>query len=226
MITLLNAAIPFTLTSWGQQHVSSGFAGVYMATVGLFVLHLAHVLVPGEKINAKTLCGFLIGFGGVLLLIGGRTFQSTGSELEWYGRLACLCAAACYAVHSIFILKLTPINSLGLVAVPLIGGALFTSSLALIYSGPPTALDTPTLSALILLTIFPTTFAAYLRDGLIRSAGPVFMSLSNYMVPIWSMIFGIILLNESLSLPLILALLLILFGTFFKPDRRTQILVF
>ncbi|MGB1642074.1 MAG: hypothetical protein ACPG97_05665, partial [Paracoccaceae bacterium] len=61
--------------------------------------------------------------------------------------------------------------------------------------------------------IFPTTFAAYLRDGLIRSAGPVFMSLSNYMVPVWSVIFGIILLNESLSLPLILALLLILFGT-------------
>lgn len=106
-----------------------------------------------------------------------------------------------------------PINSLGLVAVPLIGGALFTSSFALIYSGPPTALDKPTLWALILLAIFPTTFAAYLRDGLIRSAGPVFMSLSNYMVPVWSVIFGIILLNESLSLPLILALLLILFGT-------------
>ena len=213
MITLLNAAIPFTLISWGQQHVSSGFAGVSMAAVGLFVLPLAHVLVPGEKINAKTLCGFLIGFGGVLLLIGGRAFQSSGSELEWYGRLVCLCAAACYAVNSIFTRKLAPINSLGLVAVPLIGGALFTSSFALIYSGPPTALDRPTLSALILLAIFPTTFAAYLRDGLIRSAGPVFMSLSNYMVPVWSVIFGIILLNESLSLPLILALLLILFGT-------------
>ncbi|MEK9978188.1 MAG: DMT family transporter, partial [Paracoccaceae bacterium] len=54
MITLLNAAVPFTLISWGQQHVSSGFAGVSMAAVGLFVLPLAHVLVPGEKINAKT----------------------------------------------------------------------------------------------------------------------------------------------------------------------------
>lgn len=95
MITLLNAAVPFTLISWGQQHVSSGFAGVSMAAVGLFVLPLAHVLVPREKINAKTLCGFLIGFGGVLLLIGGRAFQSSGSELEWHGRLACLCAAAC-----------------------------------------------------------------------------------------------------------------------------------
>ena len=47
MITLLNAAVPFTLISWGQQHVSSGFAGVSMAAVGLFVLPLAHAR-PGE----------------------------------------------------------------------------------------------------------------------------------------------------------------------------------
>ena len=82
MITLLNAAVPFTLISWGQQHVSSGFAGVSMAAVGLFVLPLAHVLVP-EKRSTQKHYAFLIGFGGVLLLIGDVHFNPV--DQNWNG---------------------------------------------------------------------------------------------------------------------------------------------
>lgn len=47
----LSSAIPFMLIAWGQQYVTSGFAGVSMASVALIVLPLAHFFVPGETIT-------------------------------------------------------------------------------------------------------------------------------------------------------------------------------
>ena len=41
----------FMFLSWGQQFVTSAFTGVSMATVALFVLPLAHLLVPGERMT-------------------------------------------------------------------------------------------------------------------------------------------------------------------------------
>ncbi len=48
LVGALSSAVPFMLLSWGQQYVTSGFAGVCMAAVALIVLPLAHILVPGD----------------------------------------------------------------------------------------------------------------------------------------------------------------------------------
>ncbi|MCE2518011.1 MAG: DMT family transporter, partial [Alphaproteobacteria bacterium] len=61
-------ALPFTLLSWGQQLVTSGFAGISMAVVPLFVLPLAHLLVPNETMTKARTIGFVTGFIGVVLL--------------------------------------------------------------------------------------------------------------------------------------------------------------
>ena len=87
--------MPFMLISWGQQYVTSGFAGISMAAVALIVLPMAHLMVPDERLNPRKILGFLIGFAGVLVLIGPRAFSSTGADLETLGRLACVGAAAC-----------------------------------------------------------------------------------------------------------------------------------
>ena len=50
---LFTNAIPFSLLSWGQQVVSSSFAGITMAVVPLFVLPLSHLFVPGERLSLK-----------------------------------------------------------------------------------------------------------------------------------------------------------------------------
>ena len=89
----LSSAVPFMLLSWGQQFVTSGFAGVSMAAVPLMVLPLAHLLVTGERMTLRRAAGFLVGFAGVVVLIGGQAFASTGVALEPLGRAACLGAA-------------------------------------------------------------------------------------------------------------------------------------
>ena len=208
----LSSAVPFMLLRWGQQFVTSGFAGVSMAAVALLVLPLAHFFVPGDRMTTRRLLGFLIGFVGVLILIGGQAFTSTGDRLETPGRIACLCAASCYAISSVVMRRLPPIDPIGLAAVPLIIGSAFVIPTAYLSEGPPPWPDARTLGILVFLGLVPTAGANFLRVWVIRTAGPVFMSLTNYQVPIWSVVLGGLFLSEPLPSSLILALVLILAG--------------
>ncbi|MEO9517644.1 MAG: DMT family transporter [Paracoccaceae bacterium] len=207
-----STAIPFMLLAWGQQFVTSGFAGVSMASVGLLVLPLAHFLVPGERITKHRAIGFLIGFCGVCVLIGGQAFDSTGAELESAGRIACVTAACCYGVSSVLVRRLPAVDPIGLSTVLLIIAAGMTIPMALWQEGLPTMPDTRTLIVIALLGLIPTAAANLLRVLVIRTAGPVFMSLTNYQVPVWSVVLGAWLLSEPLPPSLIWAMCLILIG--------------
>lgn len=212
VIAALSSAVPFMLLSWGQQYVTSGFAGVSMASVALMVLPLAHFLVPGERITLRKTAGFVIGFVGITLLIGGQAFESTGLALEMPGRLACIGAAGCYAVSSILMRRLPPVDPLGLSAVLLILGAVLVIPMAWIVEGPPPMPDTRTLWLVAFLGMVPTAAANLLRVKVVRTAGPVFLSLVNYQVPVWSVLMGAAVLGEPLPASLVWAMALILAG--------------
>lgn len=211
-IGFLSSTIPFMLLAWGQQYVTSGFAGVSMASVALIVLPLAHVFVPGERMTLRRTLGFLIGFAGVALLIGGQALESTGLSLEMPGRIACVGAAACYAISSVQLRSLPPVDPIGLSAVLLLIGALGVVPVALAVEGVPAAPDGRTLWLVAFLGLVPTAGANLLRVTLVRSAGPVFLSIVNYMVPVWSVLLGALILFEPLPPSLLSALVLILCG--------------
>ena len=212
VIGVLSSALPFSLLSWGQTHVTSGFAGVSMASIALLVLPLSHFFVPGEQMTLRRTIGFLIGFAGVALLIGPEALAPSGSDMELLGRVFCVCAASCYAVSSVIIRRLPPIDPLGLAAIPLIIGAITSLCFALTIEGTPPAISTNTLWIILYLGLVPTAGANLLRILTIRSAGPVFMSLTNYQVPLWSVILGIVILGEAPRQNLFLAMTLILIG--------------
>jgi len=212
LVGLLSTAVPFMLLSWGQQYVTSGFTGVSMAAIALMVLPLAHFFVPGERMTLRRAIGMCIGFVGVYMLIGGTALESSGIDREWAGRLAVLLATLCYAVSSIIVRRLPPIDSMGLAATLLLIGCVMVFPAALITEGLPPAISRETLFWVALLGLVPTAAANLLRVVVIRTAGPVFMSLVNYQVPIWSVIFGAWILSEDLPPSLFSALVLILFG--------------
>ena len=211
-ISAMSTALPFMAISWGQQFVTSGFAGVSMAAVGLIVLPLAHVLVPGERMSARKVIGFLIGFAGVAVLIGPDAFGTSGIAGEVSGRMACLFGAACYAVSSVMLRRLPPVDPIGLSAITLICGGALTVLLALATEGMPSTPTAKVIGVIIVLGLFQTAAANLLRIMVVRSAGPTFMSLTNYQVPVWSVVLGIIILGEAVSPSLYVALALILAG--------------
>ncbi|WP_424944323.1 DMT family transporter [Aliiroseovarius crassostreae] len=206
-------AVPFFLLGWAQAHVASGFAGVSMAAMPLITLVLAHFLIAEERITLRRLIGILIGFIGVLVLIGPSAFESTGQVMENTARLVCLAAGACYAIGSIVARLCPDVDRRAFAATTLVAATVMIVPVALWQEAPPTQAPStlPTLS-LILLGIFPTALAQILLVILVRRAGPTFLSLVNYQVPLWAIFLGAALLGEDLPSSLIWAMGLILIG--------------
>ncbi len=206
-------AIPFTLLNWGQLRVASGFAGISMAVVPLLILPLAHFMVQGEQMSRKKILGFVIGFIGVIILLGPDNFIITsGDPLEPVARLACIGAACCYAIGTIITRRCPPVGLLPYSAAGLLVGTIGMVPVALYFEGIPAIPDQPALFGIFYLGLFPTALATILLVNVITRAGPTFMSLVNYQVPIWAITFGVVFLGEKLPSSFIWALLLILFG--------------
>lgn len=207
---LFTNAIPFTLLSLAIQNVPSAFAGLTMAAVPLLVLPLAHFLVPGERMSRIKSAGFALGFIGVLVLIGVTDLFS-GDGAGW-SRLACIGAAFCYAIGSIITRVSPPVHPLAYSAGGLLVGSLIMAPIALSFEGLPGTMSPSVWGALIYLGLGPTALATILLVRVIQSAGPSFMSLVNYQVPVWSVIFGVAFLDETLPGNFVIALVLILGG--------------
>ena len=207
-------ALPFSLLSWGQQLVTSGFAGITMAVVPLFVLPLAHFLVPGERMSRAKVSGFFIGFGGVVLLIGGdRIFTGmTPSGQMFLAQLACVGGSICYACGSIITRLCPPISTLSFAATGLLIASMILLPIAAIVDGAPVGLTLESSLGLLYLALFPTGAATILLTIVIKRAGPSFLSLVNYQVPVWAVIIGAVALAEALPGHFISALAVILVG--------------
>ncbi|WP_176473837.1 DMT family transporter [Actibacterium ureilyticum] len=208
----VSSGIPFLLLNWGQQHVTSGFAGTAMAAVPIFVLPLAHFMVAGERMRPRAVLGVMLGVAGVWLLIGPDALASSGADLELWGRLACLGVAACYALNSITIRRLPPVDPIGLTTLMLVFGGLITLPFSLAYEGIPPLPGATPIAAMLFMGVVSTAAMNLLRVLVIRSAGPTFLTLVNYQVPVWSVVLGALVLNEALPPSLFAALALILFG--------------
>ncbi len=225
-MAVFSNALPFTLLSWGQSHVTSAFAGIAMAVVPLLVLPLAHVLVPGERMTAKKLAGFAAGFVGVVLLIGPGALLDGTNATDSLARLACIAASCSYAVGAI-ITRLSPAGPrLAFSAAGLLIAAALILPVALIVQGVPQSPPLPALLGVLYLGVFPTALATLLLVYVIQTSGPSFMSLVNYQVPVWAVFIGWSVLGETLPPQFLGALALILAGLaisqFRWPPRRAR----
>lgn len=210
---LFTNVIPFLLLSWAIQHVTSGFAGITMAAVPLLVLPLAHLLVPGERLGLWKALGFVLGFAGVLALIGPEALAAAfAGDDDGLARLACVGASACYAVGSINTRLCPPVSPFGYSAAGLLLAAVIILPIALWAAPLPQAPGPVPLGAVLFLGLLPTAVATLMLVRVNRGAGPSFMSLVNYQVPVWSVILGMAVLGEALPPQFLLALVLILAG--------------
>ena len=211
-MALFSNAVPFSLLGWGQQVVASGFAGVCMSAVPLLILPLAHVFVPGERLTLRRLVGFVMGTAGVVVLIGPAAFAPSGSDWELLAKLACVGAAGCYALGTIFTRLSPEVSRVALAAAVLLLASLIMLPLAIAVEGWPEKIEGVGLWAILYLGILPTGVAQIVLVQVNREAGPSFFGLVNYMVPVWSVIFGAAVLSEALPPSLMLGLGLILAG--------------
>ena len=211
---LFTNAIPFTLLAWGQQLVTSGFAGITMAVVPLLVLPLSHFLIPGERMTMARLAGFGIGFAGVVLLIGGgRIFTGMSTDpVIMMAQLACVLASCCYATGAIITRLCPPVSTTSFAAAGLLCASIVLIPITLMTDDIPSSISPLALAGTLYLALLPTGLATILLTVIIKRAGPPFLSLVNYQVPVWAVIFGVAILGEDLPGHFITALAVILAG--------------
>lgn len=208
---MMGNVIPFFLISWGQQSVSSGIAGVIMATMPLTTMVLAHYFVADERLTIPKLVGFIFGISGVMMIL---LPTASAEDAAFLGGFAVLLAATCYAINTILI-KLFPKFD------PLIAAAGILASAAcfifpvwmaeLVMEGSQT-ISTTSWLAVIWLGIAPTGFAAILYLLVVNSAGPTFLSNINYLIPVVAYFTGAWVLNETIEANSLFALFIIIIG--------------
>jgi len=211
---IIGNVAPFYVISWGQQHIESGLAAIFITTMPLMTLALAHVFVPGERMTARRLAGFVTGLAGVALIVGPEVLLDVGvSDLELLAQAAVLFGAVLFAANAIIARNMPTMD--------LWGRSAYTSGIAFIVILPVALATTPlpdtmpgpqSLLGIIGTGIFATGLATVIYYRLIDEAGPTFMSLTNYLVPPVALVAGIVVLGESPSIWALLGLALILVG--------------
>ncbi len=96
VVAVFNASIPFWLLAWSEQRLDSGLAAVLQASMPLFTALLALRFAHGQRVTGVRLIGVMIGFLGVVLLVGA---QPSGDVLS---ALAVLLTALCYAASALY----------------------------------------------------------------------------------------------------------------------------
>ena len=226
IIGIISTALPFQLISWGQQYVTSSFAGLAMASMPLFVLPLAYFFNTDEALDRNKFIGLIIGFLGIIILFSPDfTLDENTSILITLGKLACILAAFCYASNSILMRKLPSIDPIGLAAMSVIIGSVWVVLWAIAIEGSPPKISTETLLILILLGLLPTAMANFIRVVLIREAGPVFLGITNYIVPLWAAMVGALVLREALSIEFYLAVTITIVGIYISQMKALATLV-
>ncbi len=221
-IGIASFALPFVLLSWGLQHVPSAFAGITMGMLPLLVLPLVAIFSPEEGIGPRRIAGVTLGFIGLVILIGPEALTAEGSDKALWGRLACIGAACCYAVGSVSTRRAPKMPPVAFAAVTLVVAAALLLPIALWREGLPKDLHLGPVLALLYVALLPTAIANVIRVRVITTAGSLFMTMTNYMVPVWAVVFGTTLLGEQLPPQTYVALALILSGIAISQSRSIQ----
>jgi drug/metabolite transporter (DMT)-like permease len=214
-IALLGNCIPFFLITWGQQQVPSGMAGILMAITPLVVMGMGHFMLPGERAGWMRFLGIALGFTGVWLLLGGEDASAgRGSSSILWRQLAVLAGAICYGL-TIIIARRRPEQDPMLSSTVVLGFSalimVVPAILAMDFQAPVGPGPGPML-ALTVLGLLCTGYATVVYFQLIRRAGATFLSLINYLIPVWAVLVGAVALGERLPPVAWLAMLAVLAG--------------
>lgn len=222
-VGLLNSALPFVLYAYAVQSVSTGLAAILNATSPLMGALVAWLWLRDRPGVTRAL-GLLIGFAGVALLSWDK-LGPNAADSHW-AILACLGATFCYGVSASFTQKyLTGVPPLATATGSQFGAALVLAWPALHY-WPETAPGATAWSALLAVGILCTGIAYILFFRLIDRAGPGKAMTVTFLIPVFALLYGAVLLGEPVTLRMLLGGLIVLGGValalgLWAPSRST-----
>ena len=197
-LAIVGQVIPFTLFAWAEHHITSIAASLVNSMLALWTALLAIIFLPDEKLNRNKSIGILVGFVGIMILLGVWDANFRGN---WLAYFVCILATICYAITSTYMRKfVTPLklDAISAVAAQLGIGALILGLVSLFISSKPTSYPVDGIISILLLGAVGTGIAFAINFELISRAGSVIGATSAYAMPIVSTTAGVIFINEKL----------------------------
>jgi len=196
LMGLIANIVPFYLFAWGEQRASSSLAGIYNATTPLLTLLVALAVLPEERRNTARLVGLLLGFLGVLTVLG--PWRGLGAA-SVSGQLAFLGAAVCYGVGFVYTrryLSGSGYSPLVLASAQLVCSAVTMLALSPLIATGPVHLDARVLASVLALGAAGTGLAYLLYYRLIAELGATTASTVTYYIPLVAVTLGVLALGE------------------------------
>ncbi|HEX7770104.1 MAG TPA: EamA family transporter [Dokdonella sp.] len=192
IVGALNSAIPFTLFAWGAERAPAGIGAIANSLTVLFTA-LVGLLVYGDRIGPRRIAAIAGGFVGVVVLASGKTAGDNVAAAAVAGAVASLTYGFAAQFTRRWFAEIPPLAA---VAGTLGCSALMVAPFAAI-AWP--AVHPPPLSwaCAALLGVLCTGIAYAVFFRLIQRVGAARASTCTYLVPLFGVFWGWLLLGET-----------------------------
>jgi drug/metabolite transporter (DMT)-like permease len=216
-LAAMQVIVPFGLITFGEDRVPSSLAGILVATAPLFITIIALKVDPAEASRGWGLVGVVLGMVGVVLLFG---VDLSGDAETVIGGLMVVGAGLCYAI-AVLIAKrgFTGVPPVGVAASNLVISAVVWAPYAL-ATLPTHGPGTKAILSLLVLGAGGTGLAFLMFYTSIAEVGPARASIVSYVAPAFAVVYGVLLLDENLTVGTIGGLALILAGSWLAASNR------
>jgi drug/metabolite transporter (DMT)-like permease len=210
VIGAVNSALPFALFCFAEQYIGASTAAILNATSPFFAAAVAALWLK-EGLSLRKLGGMALGIAGVALLVGWSPQPLAGMMLP--ATLACLGAALCYGVASVYAKRRmadVPSSAVALYS-QLAAAALLAPTL--LFAPSPGSLTPLVVGNVLALALASTALAYMLYFRLIATIGPARALTVTFLIPVFGVLWGLLFLGEPVTANTVLGCVLILAGT-------------
>jgi drug/metabolite transporter (DMT)-like permease len=207
---------PFWLITTAEKHVTSGLAGLLIATTPIWSAIQASIQGDKSVWHKRRLLGMIIGFIGIFLVVGIESLKGKQSALA----IAMLILAAMgYSIAMMTITrKAGDADGKAINGVAMAITAIVYLPFA-IHFAPAQMPSAKAISALLTLGLIPTALAFFIFFILIKEIGAARGALVTYLNTAFAVVLGVIILGEPLTLGILLGLPLVLIGSYFASHK-------
>jgi drug/metabolite transporter (DMT)-like permease len=199
---LTNNVVPFTLIAWAQgTGVPSGLAAILNAATPIFTVVVAHFMTTDERMTPARVAGVVIGFAGVVLMIGGDVISHAGEHL--IPELAIILACVSYAYSATYARRFSRMGLAPLATATgqITASAVIMTVLVVAFDHPWThaAPSLEAMGAIVGIAALSTCLAYVIYYRILATAGAVNLMLVTLLIPVTAVLLGALLLGERLA---------------------------
>jgi drug/metabolite transporter (DMT)-like permease len=157
-VGLLQIAVPYGLMFVAQQWVPSALAAILFATFPVWIVLLARLLLPGERLHPLRIGSAVVGIAGVVVLEAPHLAAVDASPLLTVGSALVVLSSIVVALANVLVRRhLLAVSPLAMTAgQTAVGGAALLAAAAVAERGAPAAFTPTALAALAYLAVFAT----------------------------------------------------------------------